>query len=41
MSSDEQQPAQQTIVLNSSFIGQVKEFIPGLRLEAIYWRMKP
>mgnify|MGYP000067250698 CR=1 FL=1 len=31
MSSDEQQlePAQQTIVVNSSFIGQVEEFIPG------------
>ena len=29
MSSDEQQPAQQTIVANSSFIGQVEEFIPG------------
>ena len=29
MSSDEQQPAQQTIIANSSFIGQVEEFIPG------------
>ena len=29
MSSDEQQPTQQTIVVNSSFIGQVEEFIPG------------
>ena len=29
MSSDEQQPAQQTVVVNSSFIGQVEEFIPG------------
>ena len=29
MSSDEQQPAKQTIVVNSSFIGQVEEFIPG------------
>ena len=29
MSSDEQQPAQQTIVVNSSFIGRVEEFIPG------------
>ena len=29
MSSDEQQPAQQTIVVSSSFIGQFKELIPG------------
>ena len=29
MSSNEQQPAQQTIVVNSSFIGRVEEFIPG------------
>ena len=29
MSSDEQQPAQQTVVVNSSFTGQVEEFIPG------------
>ena len=29
MSSDEQQPAQQTIVVNFSFIGQVEELIPG------------
>ena len=28
MSRGEQQPAQQTIVVNSSFIGQVEEFIP-------------
>ena len=30
MSSDEQQSAQQTIIANSSFIGQVEESIPGL-----------
>ena len=30
MSRDEQQPAKQTILVNSSFIGQVEEFIPGL-----------
>ena len=29
MSRDEQQPVQQTIVVNSSFIGQVEELIPG------------
>ena len=29
MFSDEQQRAQQTIVVNSSFIGQVEEFISG------------
>ena len=29
MFSDEQQRAQQTIVVNSSFIRQVEEFIPG------------
>ena len=29
MPSDEQQPAQQTIVVNFSFIGQVEEFITG------------
>ena len=33
MSSNEQQPAQQTIVMNSSFIGRVEEFIPGS-----YWK---
>ena len=29
MFADEQQRAQQTIVVNSPFIGQVEEFIPG------------
>ena len=35
MSSDEQKPAQQTIVVNSSFIGQVEEVKTGLGLEAL------